>query len=580
MAHSAGYKPALLNRYAIPQSDDMKERSEDEDTARQDAMTVKMRVGLLMIAAGIVLLAIFFALWDPNALLRPTDDAEVPGDSGPGPRASLADLRETLAAYNHDLPPLAFSRERARWEYLAGMTGGDRHPLEAARLDLLELAGGRGTLDRLRPWFDRPDLDDLALRQVAAVRRLAVLRPMSLAGPDRDLLDSPPADPEGLPMVFRVRDRAARALGYASWLDAMADDAALDADRWLGLARSVLQAASPLASAVRGEVLARLGADAGSPDRPTPCDVLGSGGAGRVDRALAVLARDSAPTADRAWRSALAFRAALELPSLPASTGPGDSLPVRGDVPEPLVFILDTGGDFRAVLPATGTIDGPDCAGALAMVDIMAATGRQGLPPLLRGPSCRLMDRALRHLYTLAARSTLAADTGKEPTPKDLLREAVTGPVLTLPLYAGAYADWLEMMNRGQLPGPMVGIRFWEFAGRDAQLAPPAGIDPNAVLPTAAFARDAGPVAPLEDLLGWAVAHQLHRYICTQLLHADVHRADYRHNLKVADFLDSLLRTGAGADWQITLRQATGEDFDPRALVEYYRPLSDRLAAP
>ncbi|PIV81250.1 hypothetical protein COW53_05400 [bacterium CG17_big_fil_post_rev_8_21_14_2_50_64_8] len=540
-------------------------------------MSGKMRLGLILFGAGAILVVVFFALFDPNGILRQAAQDGAAPDSAAviTDPIDTAPLQEFLTQYNRHYQEMYRTRQVRRQLLAQGKADIDSSQILAATEILLSYAGRHETIATWEAYHERPGLPDHLYRQVGVARRLAGLRPEALAPRVRASLGTPLSDAEDLPILFRQRNLAAQAAGYPSWLDLMADDQSLTLDTWRGALHRLAAADSSLYASVFQEVVRRI-----DPDRPdngrnlVSSDLLGKGRPGSVDKALAALGqppRESLP----AWRHALAFRKKLALPSLPASLT--DSLPDPSPDGNPTVFSLDLDHAFSIQLPPALSGDAAArCTGLLADSDIVLACARSDLPPLLRGPPSRAMGRGLVHLYELAAH---AAQDKPDPL-EDLLRQAVAGPVLAIPLFAGAYLDWLDGVNRGVVPAPVIGTRFWEAAARHARLAPPAGAGADPFLPAAAFGLDTAAVDPLDDVLGWAIAHQLHRYICTRLLESDVHTADYRGDPRVADFLESLLRTGAGVDWQILLMRATGEDFDPQALVQYYQPLADHLASP
>ncbi len=49
--------------------------------------------------------------------------------------------------------------------------------------------------------------------------------------------------------------------------------------------------------------------------------------------------------------------------------------------------------------------------------------------------------------------------------------------------------------------------------------------------------------------------------------------ANYYGNLQVGRYLHSILQLGATRDWALVMRQATGEDLNSSALLEYFAPL-------
>ena len=77
--------------------------------------------------------------------------------------------------------------------------------------------------------------------------------------------------------------------------------------------------------------------------------------------------------------------------------------------------------------------------------------------------------------------------------------------------------------------------------------------------------------------LSTVILHQLHRYICRDILKQDVHAANYYGNKSVGMYLDSVLRLGATRDWAQVMREATGEELSSEAMLEYFAPLQEWL---
>ena len=71
--------------------------------------------------------------------------------------------------------------------------------------------------------------------------------------------------------------------------------------------------------------------------------------------------------------------------------------------------------------------------------------------------------------------------------------------------------------------------------------------------------------------------YQLHDHIARKILGVDPHEASYYGRKDVGDFLRSILEKGQTEDWRTLLKEATGEDLSTRAMVEYFRPLTEYL---
>jgi len=69
------------------------------------------------------------------------------------------------------------------------------------------------------------------------------------------------------------------------------------------------------------------------------------------------------------------------------------------------------------------------------------------------------------------------------------------------------------------------------------------------------------------------IKFQLHDHICTKILKQDVRACDYSGSQEVGKFLQKILAKGATRDWREIMREATGEDIGPRAMLAYFQPV-------
>ncbi len=548
---------------------------------------MKIRIALGMLGLGIVLIAVFFLIYDPNSVLKDTAEPQAQNGSPTTVAAAVdsAAVQKFLDAFNLRYLDLYRTWQIHRYRVLIGDEELSSHQVATDHQALLSFAGNDDNIASILRMHAVLTLNEFQDRQLGVARRLAALRPARLPAPLAEQLDEPGPDPQSLPSVFAVRKQATAALGYPSYLDLLADDLDEDAASWAAQLHTIQTADQPLYDLLHN-YLAGLLASRRKTDPPDmiPADWLGSGEPGTVDVALAALSpAGPAPTSGQGdvWTEALAFRSALALPALP------DDLlrlqpvmiPTDSRSGQAQLFSLDLGPSFGITLIGPGDRNlYLKTVGVLGLADLFLACDRAQLPPLLRGSSSRAFGRAIAHLYTLAAECAPRADDD-HLSGQELLAEAVRGPILHIPLDAGAYLNWLQGMNRGVFPGPVVTEKFWIYAASQARISRPDGNRSQPTLPAAAFGQDTGPAAPLDDVLGWVIAHQLHRYICRHLLRQDVHHADYRGSAKVGDFLLGLMGPGKSRDWEMQLHEATGENLDPGAMLEYYQPLADWLGS-
>ena len=77
--------------------------------------------------------------------------------------------------------------------------------------------------------------------------------------------------------------------------------------------------------------------------------------------------------------------------------------------------------------------------------------------------------------------------------------------------------------------------------------------------------------------LSYAILYQMHQHIATKILKQDPHACNYFGNKEVGNFLKSIMKSGSSKDWREVLKEATGEDMNAKAMVNYFSPLLEWL---
>ena len=212
------------------------------------------------------------------------------------------------------------------------------------------------------------------------------------------------------------------------------------------------------------------------------------------------------------------------------------------------------------------------------------ACSRDEVPPILRRGANRAFHEAVGSLMELAAGQPPYLQQmgllGAEEAPDSiawLLNQALQGPVVSLPFTCGTMTHWEHDLYEQNLPRHQFNTRWWEYAARYQGVVPPGERGEDFCDPATRALLSDDPARHYDGALGALIRHQLHRYICREILHQDVHAANYYGNLQVGRYLQSILRLGATRDWSLVMRQATGEDLGSEALLEYFAPLQKWL---
>jgi peptidyl-dipeptidase A len=205
---------------------------------------------------------------------------------------------------------------------------------------------------------------------------------------------------------------------------------------------------------------------------------------------------------------------------------------------------------------------------------------RPEVPPVLRRGANRAFDVAIGQLASLAGSQVPyllevgMLDEAEVPERiRWLLSEALTGAVVSLPFVCGTVAHWEYDLYAGDLPRHKLNERWWQHAAVYQGIVPPSRRGEDFCDPATLPEITENPAAAADRAIGDVIMHQLHRYICRQVLGTDVHEANYRGNTEIGVYLESILAAGATRDWNRLLAEATGEPLSATAMLDYYEPL-------
>jgi peptidyl-dipeptidase A len=203
------------------------------------------------------------------------------------------------------------------------------------------------------------------------------------------------------------------------------------------------------------------------------------------------------------------------------------------------------------------------------------------VPPLLRtsaNPSFHegigeLIALATRQIPYLKSAGVLPADYQADAM-KILLNDALEVAIPFMFWGSGTMTEWEAEFYGKAMPADKLNERWWKIV-RDEQ-----GVEPPS--PRGEAVCDAATKTHINDTpayyYNYAMAtvfkYQMHDYICRNLLHQDVHAADYSNRKDVGAFLKTFMEKGATVDWRKLLKDTTGEDLSTRAMADYFKPLT------
>ncbi len=247
----------------------------------------------------------------------------------------------------------------------------------------------------------------------------------------------------------------------------------------------------------------------------------------------------------------------------------------------PLAIHMDLDQDVRALMNVESNFSWFQTTHEqLGQIYYYLAYSREEVPPILRQSPTKAFNGGFESLIQLSSSQVPYLQQlgllSTEETPeiiRQLLSEALQGPIVFLPYACGTLGHWQYDVYEKELPRHLMNTRWWEYAARYQGIEPPAPRGEDSCDPAAQNNLGKGPNWAYESALGTVIGHQLHRFVCQKILKQDVWAANYFGDRKVGMFLHSILQLGATRDWQVMLQQATGEDLSSEALAEYYEPL-------
>jgi peptidyl-dipeptidase A len=509
-----------------------------------------------------------------------------------GGRTTIEQLR--LFKGRLDLSPLQDRQVEVAWQLAAhvpGTLGSVVEDLIATRTALVDSVYSHRYTLTLPGQPTREvtpnEIDQLLLETRDPLARQLIWEASKTAGPGLK---------DGLVKLQGLRNQVARDMGYSSFFALETADYGLSSQEMVRLMDDLVAGIMPLYRQlhcwVRHELAARYGAD----EVPTliPAHWLGNrygqewpGVVEGVD--LDAMFTDVQPR----WviEQAERFYTSLGFSPLPATFWersdlyalPADSL--RKKNTHASAWHIDLDQDVRSLMSVTPNFRWFSTTHhELGHIYYYLAYSRPEVPMVLRRGANRGFHEAVGTLAELASNQVPylqqigLLDMGEAPEPIAwLLNQALQGPVVFLPFACGTMSHWEHDLYENELPRHQFNTRWWEYAARYQGLAAPAERGEEYCDPATKTHIIDDPAQYYDYALSAVILHQLHRYICRDILDQDVRAANYYGNLRVGRYLHSILELGATRDWSVVMRQATGDDLSSEALLEYFAPLQEWL---
>ena len=138
-------------------------------------------------------------------------------------------------------------------------------------------------------------------------------------------------------------------------------------------------------------------------------------------------------------------------------------------------------------------------------------------------------------------------------------------------------AAWERDFYEDNLPSDQLNKRWWEHVSHYQGVAPPEPRSEEFCDAATKTHINDDPAEYYKYSIAFAIKYQLHMHIAKKILHQDPHNCSVAGNKAVGAFLYGIMKQGAMKDWRTVIKEATGEEFSGRPMLEYFEPLTKYL---
>jgi peptidyl-dipeptidase A len=398
----------------------------------------------------------------------------------------------------------------------------------------------------------------------------------------------------GLLELQALRNQIARAMGYQSFFALHVADYGMTVDEMMALMNATLEASKPLFDGLHCFAKHALADRFRSPvPKLIPAHWLGNRWAqawpGLVQGTnLDPLFKDKSP--EFIVRTAEDFYVSLGFPRLPEIFWKrSDLFPVPSSSPRKknahaTAWHIDGESDVRSLMSVEPNEQWFGAAHhELGHIYYDLAYATADVPYLLRAGANRAFHEAVGELARLASqqipylRKLGLIRPGREPDASAALLQSALDSIVFLPFAAGTMTHFEHDLYERDLPVAEWQDRWWQYVATYQGVAPPG--------PRAADLCDACTKTHINDdpaqyydyAMATLIKFQLHDHICRKIVKQEPRSCDYSGSEPAGRFLRDILKLGATRDWRKVMRDATGEDIGPRAMLDFYQPVLDDL---
>lgn len=399
----------------------------------------------------------------------------------------------------------------------------------------------------------------------------------------------------GLVKLQGLRNRMGQEMGYRSYFDLEVSDYGMSVPQMMSLLESAIAEVKPLYQELHFWTKKKL---AERYRQPLPKRIPAHWISNRWSQAwpgivegvdLDPYFKDRKPE----WivEQAERFYVSLGMPSLPASFWKKSDLyelppnSARMKNTHASAWHVNLGDDVRSLMSVRPDFDWFETTHhELGHIYYYMAYSNPNVPVTLREGANRAFHEAIGDLIGIAARQVpYLKEIGV--LPKDividktawLLNEALDNAIVFIPWSAGTMTHWERDFYENPLPPDQFNARWWEYVARYQGIDPPAPRSEEFCDAATKTHINDDPAGYYDYSLAFLIKYQLHNYIAKNILQQDPHDCNYYGNKKVGTWLWELLKLGSTRDWRQVIREKTGEDISPKAMLEYFAPVMEYL---
>jgi Angiotensin-converting enzyme. len=206
------------------------------------------------------------------------------------------------------------------------------------------------------------------------------------------------------------------------------------------------------------------------------------------------------------------------------------------------------------------------------------------VPYLLRAGANRAFHEAVGELARLASqqlpylRKLGLIRPGQEPDASAALLQSALEFIVFLPFAAGTMTHFEHDLYERDLPVAEWQDRWWKYAATYQGVAAPGKRAPDLCDACTKTHINDDPAQYYDYAMATLIKFQLHDRICRTIVKQEPRACDYSGSEEAGRFLRDILKLGATRDWRQVIREATGEDISPRAMLDFYQPAIADLA--